>query len=415
MSENRIAVIDLETTGLSPWRNDRIVEIGVILISEDGSVLSEYETLVNPRRDIGPSSIHGIAASDIIRAPSFDEIAGDLLALLRDATAVAGHNIAFDRNFLAKEFERAGVQFPEIPLICSYQRLGRSSLMACCAEYGIDANEAPHRALADARVTAQLISKLCAEDPDILRANSISGVTWPTVPARNTHCLRREEAMLANSAPPDYLQRLAARICHDVDAEEPNVLAYLALIDRVLEDRLIDEAEGDAIIDAAIQWGLTKSQVDAAHRQYLQNLVFHALADGVVTNTERRDLHLVARLLGQEDALLDHVLDKAEKQLACVERYGPTVLGAQSANGQRVCFTGELQSKFGGQPITREMAEALAEKAGFIVVKGVTKKLDMLVVADPNTQSTKARKARDYNVKIVSEVVFWRMAGISTE
>ena len=64
MSTDNIAVIDLETTGLSPWRHDRVVEIGIVVISPDGTVHSEYETLVNPNRDMGPSCIHRISAAD---------------------------------------------------------------------------------------------------------------------------------------------------------------------------------------------------------------------------------------------------------------------------------------------------------------------------------------------------------------
>ena len=64
-----IAVVDVETTGLSPWRHDRIVEIAVVLLSPDGEIEDEYESLVNPGRDVGPTSIHGISASDLIDAP----------------------------------------------------------------------------------------------------------------------------------------------------------------------------------------------------------------------------------------------------------------------------------------------------------------------------------------------------------
>jgi DNA polymerase-3 subunit epsilon len=412
---DRIAVIDLETTGLSPWRYDRVVEIGIVLISEDGSVLAEYETLVNPCRDIGPSSIHGISASDVIGAPSFAEVVGDILVLLRNATAIAGHNVAFDRNFLIKEFERVGLSFPEIPVICTYQRLGRSNLLACCEEYGVAPNDMPHRALSDARVTAQLVSVLCAEDPTVISSNRISSVLWPNEPARNTRCFRREDAQLVQAAPPEYLQRLASRLHHDVDAAEPNVLAYLALIDRVLDDRHIDDKEGEAIVESAFHLGLSKSQVESAHRQYLGNLAFQALADGVVTDAEMRDLHLVARLLGQDDTLLDAILDSAANQLACVNQQAGVTPNKFAADGQRVCFTGELICTLKGQPITRDMAEVLAEKAGYAVSNSVTKKLDILVVADPNTQSTKARKAREYNVRILAEAVFWRMAGVAVD
>jgi DNA polymerase-3 subunit epsilon len=58
------------------------------------------------------------------------------------------------------------------------------------------------------------------------------------------------------------------------------------------------------------------------------------------------------------------------------------------------------------------MAEQLAVKKGLRVLPSVTKKLDLLVVADPNTQSGKAKKARQYGIRIVHEPVFWRALGV---
>lgn len=59
-------VLDLETTGLFPQKHDRILEIGVVSVSEDGDVLDEWSTLINPGRDVGPTSIHGITARDVL-------------------------------------------------------------------------------------------------------------------------------------------------------------------------------------------------------------------------------------------------------------------------------------------------------------------------------------------------------------
>ncbi len=128
MPTDRIAVVDVETTGLSPWRHDRIVEIAIVLVSPDGEVHDEYETLVNPDRDLGPTHIHHISASDVLSAPSFADVAGDVLAVLSRGAAIAGHNVSFDMNFLIKEYERLDVVLPEMPLLCTMQQLGRGSL-----------------------------------------------------------------------------------------------------------------------------------------------------------------------------------------------------------------------------------------------------------------------------------------------
>jgi len=69
----------------------------------------------------------------------------------------------------------------------------------------------------------------------------------------------------------------------------------------------------------------------------------------------------------------------------------------------------------GGERITRELAEKLAADAGLEVRQNVTKKLDVLVVADPDTQSGKAGKAREYGIRIIAEHAFWATLGIQTE
>jgi len=68
-----------------------------------------------------------------------------------------------------------------------------------------------------------------------------------------------------------------------------------------------------------------------------------------------------------------------------------------------------------GVRISRELAQSLAEKAGLVVHKHVTRSLDLLVVADPHTQSRKAKQARAIGTRILHETVFWRMIGVPVE
>lgn len=415
MPTDHIAVIDVETTGLSPWRNDRIVEIGIVVISPGGTIHAEYDTLVNPKRDLGPARIHQIASADVLQAPAFVDIAGDVLEILTSVNAVAGHNVSFDKNFLVKEYDRLGVSIPDIPLLCTCQLFGRSNLEACCAELDISFKGMAHRALSDARATAKIVAFLCRDDPAIFDDHRLTNIAWPQLPALRTPRFRREDAQDAQDRPPNFLQRIAGKIQHDIEAATPNVLAYMALIDRVLEDRTIDASEEDALVDAALDWKLSPAQLLDAHKQYIHNLAVLALADGVVTDSERRDLHLVARLLGQDDSNLDNVLESAAAQLASANSIPDSTPNENTISGQRVCFTGELLSSLNGQPITRDTAKTLATQAGLIVASSVTKKLDILVVADPNTQSGKATKARKYGIRILSDAVFWRMVGVPVD
>lgn len=190
-------------------------------------------------------------------------------------------------------------------------------------------------------------------------------------------------------------------------------MAYLALLDRVLEDRRVDDAEADALVEMAAKWGLSGEQIEFAHSEYVTQLAIAALADGIVTEAERRDLVLVARLLGQGGRDMDRVLQEAAARVASVPPSTPAAPTADaSLVGLRVCFTGELQCRYDGEPIQRDLAEELATNAGLTVSDSVTKKLDLLVVADPHSQSGKAKKARKYGIRIMHEPVFWKAISV---
>ena len=110
--------------------------------------------------------VHGITDDDLATAPRFADIAGRLATEL-DGAVVTAHNLAFDAPFLAAEWGRAGVDRPLAPGLCTLTLAralhpGRAegySLAACSAAAGIAQPEA-HRALADARVTADLLAAL---------------------------------------------------------------------------------------------------------------------------------------------------------------------------------------------------------------------------------------------------------------
>ena len=57
-----LVVIDCETTGL--YRTDRIVEVAVVVLDSNSlEIIDEFDTLVNPERDVGPVDVHGVTAS----------------------------------------------------------------------------------------------------------------------------------------------------------------------------------------------------------------------------------------------------------------------------------------------------------------------------------------------------------------
>ena len=64
-----ISVIDCETTGLG--HSDRIIEIAVVTLEASTlKTVDEFDTLVNPQRDVGKTDLHGITASMVAGAPT---------------------------------------------------------------------------------------------------------------------------------------------------------------------------------------------------------------------------------------------------------------------------------------------------------------------------------------------------------
>lgn len=413
------AVVDFETTGFSPRLGDRVVEVGVVRVGPSGEVEHEYETLVNPERDVGPTRIHQIRASDVAGAPTFPEIAGDLLELLADAVFVA-HNVGFDRDFLAAELSRTGAFLPAIPSLCtlrlSYRLapgLANHRLATCCQAAGIQA-QTTHAALDDARSAALLLSAY-------LRAAQSRGIDtlaelgceplefpsalWPRATPSGRRLSRRDRAR-ASAAEIPYLARVVASL-DALPSYGERMGPYLDLLDRALEDRMVSEAEGEALQATAHEWGLGREDVIGAHHAYLAALVQGALADSVVSDLERRDLETVTRLLAIDGSVLAALL-------ATPQAARPTGSSAGVRAGMRVCFTGTLEGTLDGAQITREVAHALARDAGLVVADCVTKDLDLLVVADPNTMSGKAKLARKLGTRIMAEAAFWAAIGVDT-
>ncbi|MDF2627065.1 MAG: hypothetical protein K0R39_896 [Symbiobacteriaceae bacterium] len=416
-----IAVIDVETTGLNPYRHDRIVELAAVVIDQDGKVIRELATLVNPERDMGPSHIHGLTAKDVHEAPRFTDIASTLTEFLDGCVAVAGHNVRFDLSFLTAEFDRIGRAFPDCPSLCTMQLAGGGNLARACSDYGVPFDGQAHAALDDARAAAQLLAVLLRDAPHLSASVlALPPIRWSPIPHAPVRLLTRHEAERRHLQPPSYIEKLLARLQPDLpaDVQDAAALAYTALLDRALADRHVDEDEGKSLLEIATKWSMSGQLVQRIHREYVVRLGMAALTDGTVSDTERRDLLHVGRMLGLSATDLDSVLAEGSRRLAMGQVAAAAPVQAErpgGLTGKCVCFTGECQCRVNGRSLTRDMAMALAARHGMVVTESVTKKLDVLVVADPLTQSGKAKKARQYGIPIMHELVFWRALGLNVE
>jgi DNA polymerase-3 subunit epsilon len=411
------AVIDVETTGFCPHRNDRVVEIAVVVVDAAGNKLREFTSVVNPERDVGPTRVHGLRARDLVHAPKFHEILPPLIKALEGTTALVGHKLRFDISFLEAEFERLGLAFPQSMQFCTMELAGGGSLSRVCSQFEIEFCGDAHSALVDATATAQLFVALLADEPGILPDScEFQSIQWPKVDFPSAEPLTRDKLSRDTSPDRSYLQRLIPKMDQEPEPELNHgaVLAYSTLLAEVLEDRQVDQEEGEALIELASKWSIPRSEIQAVHRDFLRRIEIAALSDGVITDEERNDIHRVAMLLGLPASHLDERLNQAAHHLKEFRTKKVQVEPMETSGlaGKTICFTGELQCSVEGQFVTREMAIAIAERNGLIPLRSVSKKLNVLVAADPMTLSGKANKAREYGITIWSERQFWQSLGI---
>jgi DNA polymerase-3 subunit epsilon len=204
-----------------------------------------------------------------------------------------------------------------------------------------------------------------------------------------TRATQQERRAGQRSPLADLVDDLPAGISGDNDA-------YLSVLDAVLEDRIITAGETEQLTRLAAELGLTRDAAHQAHRDYLGHVSAAAWRDGTVTNSERKDLLEVARLLGVAAAEAESILHDT------LTRQGPVVYRDPSRllqPGDRVVLTGSMDRA------QTEMA-ALATAAGLRVTSSVSRRTALVVAADPYSQSGKAARARELGVRIVAEHVF---------
>ncbi len=162
MRDTVYSCFDVETTGLDS-RRARVIEIAVVKVTPAGETVGEWSTLIDAgASDLGRIDIHGIRPSLLVDAPTFSEVAGDLMAELAGCVPVA-HNASFDVGFVTAEWARAGLgplalsAIDTVPMARGMGFPGR--LGALSQALGVELNGA-HRALDDSRALAAVLVHL---------------------------------------------------------------------------------------------------------------------------------------------------------------------------------------------------------------------------------------------------------------
>jgi len=162
----RIAVIDFETTGISPSAGDRATEVAVVIM-EEGRVVDRYQSLMNAGVRI-PSFITqltGITNAMVAGAPSADTVMREAARFVGGLPMVA-HNASFDRRFWSAELALAGEAAPHA-FACTvllsrrlYPEAPSHRLGTLVDHFQLPRTGQAHRALADAEMAAELLGRI---------------------------------------------------------------------------------------------------------------------------------------------------------------------------------------------------------------------------------------------------------------
>lgn len=165
----RELVLDTETTGLDPENGDRIVEIGIIELSNHIKTGKQFHYYINPEResDIKAEKIHGLSRDFLSDKLKFSDIAEELVEFISDSKIII-HNAKFDVSFLNSELKRCNLEdlnndnILDTLLLARKKYPGQSvSLDTLCRRFGIDiSNRKIHGAILDAELLSLVYLEL---------------------------------------------------------------------------------------------------------------------------------------------------------------------------------------------------------------------------------------------------------------
>ncbi|MDQ4104987.1 MAG: exonuclease domain-containing protein, partial [Actinomycetota bacterium] len=278
--------------------------------------IDEFATLVNPGREIRNTKYHGITTADLDGAPTWAQVASTLLSYLSGAVMVC-HNSVFDHAFLSQEFRRVGIDITATPTLCTLVT-ARSQLdlwgYRLRSVVGRVTGIWPvfeHTALDDARTTARLLRGFLHDAPEPLRLSAPPAPVWTGLPPLGVSTRHR---VMADRWDLVHLveQLPVTRIHRPADAAALD--RYRAALHQALDDRKIDVEEARELGELIRCDGLTRTAVEQAHRELLEEHRRDVHADGIVTWQEASALSQIARLVGlPEQVAVEEALGRQDK------------------------------------------------------------------------------------------------------
>jgi DNA polymerase-3 subunit epsilon len=186
--ERPLAFFDLETTGIDPLR-DKIVEIAIVRLDPEGGREATTRR-IHPERPIPAeaTAVHGIRDEDVSGAPTFRQVARELLDVLKDAD-LAGFNVRrFDVPLLDREFRDCGLdlalaQRRIVDAMTIFHKREPRDLTAA-VRFFLDRDHAgAHGAEADVHASIEVLQAQLARYPDLPRTiEALDAYCYPVPP-----------------------------------------------------------------------------------------------------------------------------------------------------------------------------------------------------------------------------------------
>ena len=385
--------VDIETTGLDPY-TDRIVEIGLVKFNSDGRVLDEFATLVNsPGSSRDAREIHQIDDSDLVGAPTIEQVIPEAFALIAGTVLVA-HNLDFEESFLVTNAQRAGIPLPDTVGLCTLKTCRRQldgrafSLVAMYKTATGGWSDNKHTALGDARCVREVLLWLLNQSPSPLYLSEPSPkIVTPTavdtcpISCRPVPLTRASVAELLTSFPQSEVRRRG---------DQPAIDRYKEMLDECVEDGRLSFDEAASLLRQARLTGLTGTQLRELHRQaWISAFPAEVTADWTtLTPQKRREMFLLAEALGLSevaDEIGDVIESLAEPEPPPEARYLRTL---------RVGIVGDDPSL----TALRERAEAYGAK----IAVNITKTVQWLATVTPDAADSRHTTARNLGIPILA-------------
>ncbi len=112
--ELTFTVFDTETTGMSPDKGAKLLEIGAVKV-KPGLIIDlqdTYNTLINPKTDIpyNAYAVHGISTKMVHDKPEAKEVLPEFFFQFSKDTVIAAHNARFDCSFVQHHSAEASIE-----------------------------------------------------------------------------------------------------------------------------------------------------------------------------------------------------------------------------------------------------------------------------------------------------------------